>query len=85
MFILSIIIISSARYKNPLLSGVAVIFAWFIFIAAGNVYNIEYSESVSSFVMQSCGYDFFGWLGFAMGIIMFVHMILCFVIGGGDK
>jgi hypothetical protein len=85
IFIQAIIIIAAAKEKDPLLSGVAVIFSWFIFISASNVYIVEYSESASSFVMQACGYDFFGWLGFAMGIIMFVHLILCFVIGGGDK
>lgn len=85
IFILVIIVIAAVKEKNPILSGIAVIFSWFIFITAPNVQIYEYSSGAGGFVFQSCGYDFFGWLGFAMAIVMFAHLIISYIIGGGGE
>jgi len=85
IFILIIVIIAAVREKNPLLSGIAVILSWFVFITAPNVKIYEYNQTTSQFVFQSCGFDFFGWLGFATGIVMFAHLILTYILGGGKE
>jgi len=85
LFILVIVIIAAVKEKNPLLSGIAVILSWFVFITAPNVKIYEYNQDTAQFVFQSCSFDFFGWLGFAMAIVMFVHLILTYILGGGNK
>jgi len=84
VFILIIVVIVALKEKNPILSGIAVILSWFVFITAPNVQVYEYVSSIG-FVTQSCGYDFFGWLGFALAIFMFIHLILSYFLGGGSE
>ena len=99
IFILIIIVIAAVKEKNPILSGIAVIFSWFVYITAPNVQIYEYvpdaggvmlmsykySSGAGGFVFQNCGFDFFGWLGFAMAIVMFVHLIITYILGGGGE
>ena len=47
--------------------------------------SYKYSSGAGGFVFQNCGFDFFGWIGFAMAIVMFVHLIITYILGGGGE